>query len=164
MSHSLNKHIPVTNRTHSTAVARALPHLCLLQETGWDCTCVPAGAGPATHRTRSSVTSSTVFWVVKPCIVQIQPNVSEEDTASILRVEARNPQKHVIRRDLPHAVYSVYRLLRWFSFDPEDGGKLFFRNVGISTNYTALQPNVPCDSHNKQRLSLERRRRVFSAR
>jgi hypothetical protein len=28
-------------------------------------------------------------------------------------------------------------------FNPEDGGDIFFRNVGLSPNYTALQPGEP---------------------
>jgi hypothetical protein len=29
-------------------------------------------------------------------------------------------------------------------FDPEEGGDMFLRNIGLSHNYTAFEPRRPC--------------------
>jgi hypothetical protein len=62
--------------------------------------------------------------------------VSEEHVAFIIRVEK------LARRQPDSACYLLHAgsLLGLF-FDPEDGGGVFFRNVGsFSTDYSALYP------------------------
>jgi hypothetical protein len=60
-----------------------------------------------------------------------KPDVSEEHILSVCRrvIQLRNQKKE--------AYYCCY--LSWFTFDPEDGGHIFLRNVGISPNCNTLQ-------------------------
>jgi hypothetical protein len=54
----------------------------------------------------------------------------------MFRVEAKFKQKN------PEAGDKL-RLFLGLLFDSEDGGDMFLRIVGLSPNYTALQPSMP---------------------
>jgi hypothetical protein len=79
----------------------------------------------------------TVLWVAT------QRNLERSQRfGGTYRPQARRQQKQVTNR--------ACRLLLLVSFglllDPEDGGHILLRNVGLSPNYTALQPGRPYSS------------------
>jgi hypothetical protein len=67
--------------------------------------------------------------------VRRQPDVSDERTVSIFRVEKlrKKPAEHEL--SLSASASFMFGLL----FDSEDEGDMFLRNVELSLNYSALQ-------------------------
>jgi hypothetical protein len=75
------------------------------------------------------------------CVFQRQPDISEEHITSIFRAErvsqAKNQQKQVAE---------WADLFLGLLLHPEDGGNIFFWNVGLSLNYMQLQLRKPYSS------------------
>lgn len=71
---------------------------------------------------------SMVFWVVIH-VVRRDPDVSEENFASIFSVE-----------NIAQFAACFWWLLLSFLFEPEDRSDMFLRNVGPSPNYRTWQP------------------------
>jgi hypothetical protein len=69
---------------------------------------------------------STIVWVVKL-------DVSEAHIAPNFKVKEQTMQELMLPS--ASACFSLGLLV-----DPEDGGDIFLRNVGLSPNYTVLQP------------------------
>jgi hypothetical protein len=83
---------------------------------------------------------STDFWVITPCITK---RVLRFGGTHHLHIQGRNVSQE--RNQQEQAAISA--LSAGFSlglhFDLEDGGDTFLLNLGLSLNYTALQPRRP---------------------